>query len=240
MACDFSLASDLAVFGQAGPRHGSAPDGGSTDFLDLYVGWSRAVESCVLCDLWSAHRAHRYGLVNEIYPVLKVDGDWVPNPTVVTDRWIDDRGRIVYGERKSGEELEEGRRLLEAGSVDFTLLDRGVEELVTKLLYLMPECTIKTVESLRKKKLQHWDRNRETNRAWLALNMMGEAKAGFRAFHEGDREVGREVDFIELRRRIAAGESWSDELIEAILPRSGDKERPPVETSADEKREVTR
>ncbi|HED07873.1 MAG TPA: 6-oxocyclohex-1-ene-1-carbonyl-CoA hydratase, partial [Ignavibacteria bacterium] len=33
MACDFSVAQDLARFGQAGPKHGSAPDGGSTDFL---------------------------------------------------------------------------------------------------------------------------------------------------------------------------------------------------------------
>lgn len=30
-ACDIAIASDLAVFGQAGPRHGSAPVGGSTD-----------------------------------------------------------------------------------------------------------------------------------------------------------------------------------------------------------------
>jgi len=37
MACDLSVASDLAVFGQAGPRHGSAPDGGSTDFLPWYL-----------------------------------------------------------------------------------------------------------------------------------------------------------------------------------------------------------
>ena len=46
MACDFSLASDLAVFGQAGPRHGSAPDGGSTDFLPLFVGIEKAMVSC--------------------------------------------------------------------------------------------------------------------------------------------------------------------------------------------------
>ncbi|MDE3091572.1 MAG: enoyl-CoA hydratase/isomerase family protein, partial [Chloroflexota bacterium] len=32
-ACDLSVASDLAVCGQAGPRHGSAPVGGATDFL---------------------------------------------------------------------------------------------------------------------------------------------------------------------------------------------------------------
>ena len=46
MACDFSLAQDLAVLGQAGPRHGSAPDGGSTDFLPLFVGIEAAMESC--------------------------------------------------------------------------------------------------------------------------------------------------------------------------------------------------
>ncbi len=40
MACDFTIAADTARFGQAGPKHGSAPDGGSTDFLPLYVGFS--------------------------------------------------------------------------------------------------------------------------------------------------------------------------------------------------------
>ncbi len=57
MACDFTIAVDTARFGQAGPRHGSAPDGGSTDFLPLYVGFARAVESAVLCEIWSAHKA---------------------------------------------------------------------------------------------------------------------------------------------------------------------------------------
>lgn len=37
MACDLAVASDLAVFGQAGPRHGSAPVGGSTDFLPWFL-----------------------------------------------------------------------------------------------------------------------------------------------------------------------------------------------------------
>ena len=220
MACDFTLASDLAVFGQAGPRHGSAPDGGSTDFLHLYVGWAHAIDGAVLCEMWSAHTALRLGLVNEIYPVLRVDGELVPNPRVITDRWIDEGGRIVYGTPKSGEALQQGRALLKQGSIDLSALDSGVQALVTKILYLMPECTTKTLESMRKKKKEHWDRNRESNRAWLALNMLTEAKAGFRAFHEGDREVGREVDFIELRRRLARGEEWSDELIEAISPQS--------------------
>ena len=89
MACDFTLASDLAIFGQAGPKHGSAPDGGSTDFLHLFVGWSRAIESAVLCEMWSAHTAKRVGLVNEVYPVLKVDGSFVPTrPSRSIAGWI--------------------------------------------------------------------------------------------------------------------------------------------------------
>jgi len=48
--------------------------------------------------------------------------------------------------------------------------------------------------------------------------MMTEARAGFQAFHRGSREVGREVDYIDLRRRLATGELWGDELIEAVSP----------------------
>ncbi len=114
--------------------------------------------------------------------------------------------------------LATGKATLKAGVTDFSLLDAGVEAIVTKILYTMPDCTLKTTESLRKKKLEHWDMNRETNRAWLSLNMMTEAKAGFQAFHRGSREVGREVDFIDLRRRLAAGETWDDDLIRAISP----------------------
>jgi 6-oxo-cyclohex-1-ene-carbonyl-CoA hydrolase len=82
----------------------------------------------------------------------------------------------------------------------------------------MPNCLRKTIESTRKHKLQHWDRNRETNRSWLGLNMLSEAALGFRAFHEGPKGR-REVDFVELRRRLARGERWTPELIEALIPR---------------------
>ena len=41
MACDYSIAQDLARFGQAGPKHGSAAIGGATDFLPLMVARAR-------------------------------------------------------------------------------------------------------------------------------------------------------------------------------------------------------
>ena len=84
-------------------------------------------------------------------------------------------------------------------------------------MYTMPDCLIKTIESLRKHKLAHWNANRETNRAWLSLNMMTEAKAGFRAFAYGTKKQ-REVDFVLLRQRLAQGATWSDELIREIAP----------------------
>lgn len=217
MACDFSIASDLAVFSQAGPKHGSAPDGGSTDFLPLYVGIERAIYSGTLCETWSAHRFYWLGGLTQIVPVLKVGETWVANPLVVADRVLDEYGRMVIGDWKTGQAREDGKALLAKGTVDLSLLDEAVEGLCTKLLYTMPDCLIKTIESLRKHKLEHWDRNRETNRAWLALNMMTEANAGFRAFHYGSKEE-REVDFIRLRQRLAQGEKWSEELIGEIAP----------------------
>ncbi|HSC29739.1 MAG TPA: 6-oxocyclohex-1-ene-1-carbonyl-CoA hydratase [Vicinamibacterales bacterium] len=217
MACDFSVATDLAVFSQAGPRHGSAPDGGSTDFLPLFVGIERAMFSCTLCEMWSAHRFYAYGGLTDIVPALRVDGRWVPNPLVVTDRWHDEFGRLVIGDWKTGAARDEGKALLARGTVDLSRLDETVDALCTRLLYTMPDCLTKTVESLRKHKLEHWDRNRETNRAWLALNMMTEANAGFRAFHLGTRDR-REVDFVRLRQRLAQGARWSEDLVREIAP----------------------
>jgi 6-oxo-cyclohex-1-ene-carbonyl-CoA hydrolase len=220
MACDFSVASDLAVFGQAGPKHGSAPDGGSTDFLPLFVGVERAMQSCSLCETWTAYEALRHGLLSEVVPVLRANGRIIPNPLLITECWLDDQGQIVHGKRKSGTELAAAQELLRTGEIDLAPLDAAVERLITRLGATMPGCLRKTIESVRKHKLEHWDRNKESNRSWLALNMLAEAQLGFRAFHERPREK-REVDFLELRRRLAAGERWSRELIESLLTREG-------------------
>ena len=221
MACDLTIASDMAVFGQAGPKHGSAPDGGSTDFLHLFVGVERAMQSCTLCEMWSAYEARQLGLISETVPVLNVNGKFVRNPLVTTDRWLDDAGDIIYGHRKTGEALKAAKELISQGCIDLKPLDDAVNSLATKLLYTMPDCISKTLNSLRKKKLEHWDRNQQSNRDWLALNMMTEAKAGFRAFNEGPKD-NREVDFVKLRQMLSEGHPWDDELVEAILPRKTD------------------
>jgi 6-oxo-cyclohex-1-ene-carbonyl-CoA hydrolase len=220
MACDFSIAQDLARFGQAGPKHGSAPIGGATDFLPVVIGAERAMAACVLCEPFSAHEAYYFGVITDVVPALKVDGKFVANPLVETSRITDEYGRIVFGKPKTGEALKAGQELMKRGAVDLGELDAKIESLCTKLLYTFPDCTTKTVEELRKPKLDAWNRNKENSRAWLALNMMTEARAGFRAFNEGTRETGREIDFIGLRRALAANAPWSDELTESVMPRA--------------------
>ena len=223
MACDFTVSTDLSQFGQAGPRHGSAPDGGSTDFLPLFVGIEQAMQSCTLCEPWSAHKALRLGLITDIAPALKVDGEFVPNPLIELERWTDEFGRVIHGDAKTGEALAAGKALLKSGEVDLSRLDALIDTLIWKLAHTMPGCLSKTVESVRKHKLTWWDRNRETNRAWLGLNMMTEGRAGFRAFNEGTRAC-READFLLLRRRLAEGRKWDEELLEEVLARAHGKE----------------
>jgi 6-oxo-cyclohex-1-ene-carbonyl-CoA hydrolase len=218
MACDFTVAHDLANFGQAGPKHGSAAIGGATDFLPVMIGCEQAMISGTLCEPFSAHKAARLGIIADVVPALKIDGKFVANPTVVTDRMFDEYGRIVHGEFKTGAAFKEGRELLKTGEIDLSMLDDKVEELCAKLIETFPECMTKSLEELRKPKLQAWNCNKENSRAWLALNMMNEARTGFRAFNEGNKEIGREIDFVKLRQGLAKGIPWTEELVESLMP----------------------
>ncbi|PKL81760.1 MAG: 6-oxocyclohex-1-ene-1-carbonyl-CoA hydratase [Ignavibacteriae bacterium HGW-Ignavibacteriae-3] len=217
MACDFTVASDLARFGQAGPKHGSAAIGGATDFLHLYVGVERAMASLTLCEPWTAHQALNIGLITDIAPALKVDGKFIPNPLINIDRYADEYGRVIFGSMKTGEELAKGKELMARGEVDLSKLDELINKFVAKLLHAFPNCLHKTLTEVRKKKLEHWDMNKEGSREWLALNMMTEAKAGFRAFNFGPKN-DREVDFVKLRQLLAEGHEWNDEMHRKISP----------------------
>ncbi|CAA7614564.1 Dihydroxynaphthoic acid synthase [Candidatus Terasakiella magnetica] len=221
MAADFSVAQDLAKFGQAGPKHGSAPIGGATDFLPVMIGCEQAMVSGSLCEPWSAHKAYRTGIIMDVVPALKVDGKFVANPLVITDRYLDEYGRIIHGESKTGAELAAGKELLKKGTIDLSLLDAKVEEICAKILGTFPDCFTKTIQELRKPKLNAWNANKENSRDWLGLNMMTEARTGFRAFNEGPKD-DREIDFVALRQALAKGAPWTPELIDSLIPKKAD------------------
>ena len=97
------------------------------------------------------------GMISDIVPALKVDGQFVANPMVVTDRLYDEYGRLVFGKSKTGEALKAGKALLAKGSVDLSMLDAKIDELCAKILLTFPDCTTKTIEELRKPKLEAWN-----------------------------------------------------------------------------------
>jgi len=217
MACDFTLASDLAVFGQAGPRHGSAPDGGSTDFLPWMLSIEDAMWNCVSCEMWSSYKMKFKGLITKVVPVLRVDDKVVRNPLVVTDRFLED-GDVVYGEFKTGDEAAAGKALLKRGAIDLGPLDREVDSVVWRLTNLFPGCLIKSVDGIRAKKKFFWDQTKLPNRHWLAANMNTEAFLGFTAFNNR-KLTGRDViDFVGFRRLIAEGRDMTEETLASVLP----------------------
>ncbi len=218
MACDIAISSDTAIFGQAGPRHGSAPDGGSSDFLPWFLSIEDAIWNCVSCELWSAYKMKRLGLISQAVPVIKQNGKFVRNPAVVTDKYVED-GEIVYGEFLRGEEGKEARAFLKTASVDFELLDKAIADVIWKFSNLFPGCLMKSIDSVRAKKKYFWDMAKNYNRHWLAANMATEAFLGFHAFNT-KKITGQDViDFIKYRQLIAQGKSMDEAFMEAVLPK---------------------
>jgi 6-oxocyclohex-1-ene-carbonyl-CoA hydrolase len=218
MACDLTLSSDLAIFGQAGPRHGSAPDGGSSDFLPWMLSSEDAMWNCVSCEMWSAYKMKAKNLISKCVPVLKVDDEWVRNPMIVTDRYVDD-GEIVYGEYKKGDALKEARSFVKTHqpNADFELLDKEVNKIVWTFANLFPGCLIKSIDGIRQKKKYFWDICKNANRHWLAANMGGEAFLGFGAFNTKKITGQDTIDFIKFRQNIAETKLWDMDMFGEVM-----------------------
>lgn len=216
-ACDIAIASDLAVFGQAGPRHGSAPVGGSSDFLPWFLNMEDAMWNCVSCELWSAYKMYRKGYLSKVVPVIRQDGQWVRNPQVITDQYVKD-GEIVYGEFKTGNELKEAREFVKNATIDFELLDKAVNDILWTFTNLFPHCLQMSIDSVKAKKRFFWDMGKDYYRHWLAANMSSEAFLGFHAFNTRKMTGKDTIDFIKYRRLLAEARLVDDELFAEVLP----------------------
>ena len=75
VVCDLSIASDNAIFGQAGPRVGSFDAGFGTIFLSRIVGEKKAREIWYLCRQYSAQEACEMGMVNAVVPVDELEAE---------------------------------------------------------------------------------------------------------------------------------------------------------------------
>ncbi len=77
--CDFTIASDKAVFGQVGPKMGSVDPGFGTAYLARIVGEKKAREMWYMCRRYTAEQALAMGLCNVVVPHAELDAE--------IDRW---------------------------------------------------------------------------------------------------------------------------------------------------------
>ena len=80
--CDFTIAADDAIFGQAGPRVSSPADGFFVPYLTRVVGAKRAREMWMLCRRYTALEAERMGLVNRVVPLARLEAE--------VDKWCEE------------------------------------------------------------------------------------------------------------------------------------------------------
>jgi 2-ketocyclohexanecarboxyl-CoA hydrolase len=73
--CDFTIASEKAIFGQVGPKMGSVDPGFGTAYLARIVGEKKAREIWYMCRRYSAQEALAMGLCNVVVPHDQLDAE---------------------------------------------------------------------------------------------------------------------------------------------------------------------
>ncbi len=75
MACDLRIASESARFAQPEINLGIMCGGGGTQRLTHLIGEGRSMEMVLTGDMIDAETAHRFGLVNHIYPAHQLEAE---------------------------------------------------------------------------------------------------------------------------------------------------------------------
>ena len=73
LACDIRICSETARFSQPEINLGIMPGGGGTQRLTHLIGEGRAMEMILTGDMIDAETAHRFGLVNHVYPAAELE-----------------------------------------------------------------------------------------------------------------------------------------------------------------------
>ena len=77
LCCDLTIAADNARFGQTGPKVGSWDGGFGASLLRDLIGTKRAKEMWMLCRQYDAETAERWGLVNRVVPLDRLEEETV-------------------------------------------------------------------------------------------------------------------------------------------------------------------
>jgi naphthoate synthase len=77
LVCDLTVAAENARFGQTGPKVGSFDAGYGSGLLARTIGLKRAKEIWFLCEQYDAVTAERWGLVNRVVPLDRLEEETV-------------------------------------------------------------------------------------------------------------------------------------------------------------------
>ncbi len=183
LACDLSVIAEHAYIKQVGTSVGSVAAGGATQWLPIVVGDRRARYILMTNRIIHPYQALEWGLVNEVVPSVKKDGQFVS--------------------QASAEQIQAAQKGEEGYAVDLSKLDEAVDRLSKELLEKFPECLRYTKQQTNFWKDLAWHQTIGHARDWLSIHYSSwEPLEGMQAFVEK-----RAPDYMKLRRRAAQGES---------------------------------
>ncbi|MCL5447273.1 MAG: enoyl-CoA hydratase-related protein [Actinobacteria bacterium] len=165
LACDLSVIAEHAYVGQVGTGVGSVAAGGATQWLPIVVGDRRARWMLMLNRRIPAYQALEWGLVNEVVPSVRRDGEFI--------------------ERATPEQIKLAQKGQDGYSIDLSKLDETVDGLCEELIDKFAECTRYTKQQANFWKDLSWYQTVGHAGEWLALHYASwEPLEGMSAFVE--------------------------------------------------------
>ncbi len=183
LACDLAVIAEHAWVGQVGTGVGSVAAGGATQWLPITIGDRRARYMLMTNRRIPAYQALEWGLVNQVVPSIKKDGEFIEHATP--------------------EQISKAQKGTDGYSIDLAKLDEAVDALAQELVDKFPECTRFTKEQVNVWKNFGWHQTIGNARDWLSTHYTSwEPHEGMTAFVEK-----RPARFRMLRERAAQGKS---------------------------------
>lgn len=183
MACDLAIIAEHAWIGQVGSGVGSVAAGGATQWLPITVGDRRARYILMTNRRIPPQQALEWGLVNEVVPSVKKDGEFIVGATP--------------------EQIKLAQKGKDGYSIDLSMLDEATEKLAQDLVDKFAECIRYTKEQTNFWKNLAWHNTIGHARDWLSVHYTSwEPMEGMTAFVEK-----RPPNYRLLRQRAAEGKS---------------------------------
>ncbi len=183
MACDLAIIAEHAWIGQVGSGVGSVAAGGATQWLPITVGDRRARYILMTNRRIPAYQSLEWGLVNEVAPSVKKDGEFIVKATP--------------------EQIKLAQKGKDGYSIDLAMLDEATEKLAQELVDKFAECIRYTKEQTNFWKNLAWHNTIGHARDWLSIHYSSwEPMEGMAAFVEK-----RPPNYRLLRQRAAEGKS---------------------------------